>query len=302
MHCTSRSFTKRGLSKHHNVIFSTFHFPLTVMTSHSDDIMDASSILDTSTLKPNTATGRTNLSIHHHLFQDSFEYSESLLDGKHSPQNVAFYSFGLGMTFILGFQLAFSYYLPSALGIYISALSLFHFLEYFSTALWNGRKVKLSSFLLDHSTAYHTANAAGIIECLVEWLLTPELKQFGWWTVLGALMVIIGQTARTLAMATAGASFNHMVQSQREHQQTLITHGIYGWMRHPSYFGFYMWAVGTQIMVANPFSLVAFTIILHRFFSERIIFEEKTLLRFFGKEYADYKRRVGTMMPFIRGC
>jgi protein-S-isoprenylcysteine O-methyltransferase len=73
-------------------------------------------------------------------------------------------------------------------------------------------------------------------------------------------------------------------------------------MRHPSYFGFYMWAVGTQIMVANPFSLVAFTIILHRFFSERIIFEEKTLLRFFGKEYADYKRRVGTMMPFIRGC
>jgi protein-S-isoprenylcysteine O-methyltransferase len=73
-------------------------------------------------------------------------------------------------------------------------------------------------------------------------------------------------------------------------------------MRHPSYFGFYFWALGTQLMLTNPFSFVAFLFILHRFFADRIAIEERALLRFFGQEYYEYMQRVGTMMPFISGC
>ncbi|RKP08635.1 Isoprenylcysteine carboxyl methyltransferase family-domain-containing protein, partial [Thamnocephalis sphaerospora] len=224
----------------------------------------------------------------------------------HSPQNVALYSFALGAVCVLGLQLARYGPLPCALGIYITALALFHYLEYFATALWNGHKVNLDSFLLDHSSAYHLANGAGVVEFLLEWLLTPEWKQPGCCAdrmdaplSIGFLLVIGGQLARTLAMATAGRSFNHFVQDRREAGQQLVTQGIYAWMRHPSYFGFYFWALGTQLMLANPFSFMAFIVVLHRFFSERIVYEERALIRIFGRSYVDYKQLVGIMMPFI---
>ena len=41
-------------------------------------------------------------------------------------------------------------------------------------------------------------------------------------------------------------------------------------MRHPGYSGFLIWAVGTQVMLCNPLSTVAFTWVLWRFFSKRI--------------------------------
>lgn len=40
--------------------------------------------------------------------------------------------------------------------------------------------------------------------------------------------------------------------------------------RHPSYFGFFYWAMGTQIALANPVSTLVFAIVLWRFFNRRI--------------------------------
>jgi protein-S-isoprenylcysteine O-methyltransferase len=36
-------------------------------------------------------------------------------------------------------------------------------------------------------------------------------------------------------------------------------------------------------------------------YQERIYIEEYTLLNFFGTDYADYQKRVGTGIPFISG-
>jgi protein-S-isoprenylcysteine O-methyltransferase len=70
-------------------------------------------------------------------------------------------------------------------------------------------------------------------------------------------------------------------------------------MRHPSYFGFYWWAVGVQFLLLNPICLGLFIYWLQRFFSERIAYEEYTLLRFFGQEWTKYKEKTPTLMPFI---
>lgn len=70
-------------------------------------------------------------------------------------------------------------------------------------------------------------------------------------------------------------------------------------MRHPSYFGFYWWALGIQIMLLNPISFLAFALVLHKFFYGRIRYEEITLRRFFGNEYVAYKQRTRTYIPFI---
>ena len=49
-------------------------------------------------------------------------------------------------------------------------------------------------------------------------------------------------------------------------------------MRHPGYAGWYLWAVGSQILLLNPLCVVAFYIVAYRFFKERIYFEEGTLI------------------------
>ena len=68
--------------------------------------------------------------------------------------------------------------------------------------------------------------------------------------------------------------------------------------RHPSYFGFFIWSVGIEIMCINPICTIAFTVILFNFFKDRIETEEKILIRFFGMEYIKYKKNVGTLIPF----
>ena len=87
------------------------------------------------------------------------------------------------------------------------------------------------------------------------------------------------------------------------------------WFRHPSYAGFFYWALGTQILLQNPITFVIFYLVLYKFFSGRIkcesialvlvaishchLDEEGRLIAFFGQAYVDYKSRVGTKIPFI---
>lgn len=74
---------------------------------------------------------------------------------------------------------------------------------------------------------------------------------------------------------------------------------LYSISRHPSYAGFFYWALGTQIMLGNPVSVCVFTVILWRFFRFRIKDEEVHLTYFFGKSYNDFRTRTPTLIPFI---
>ena len=59
--------------------------------------------------------------------------------------------------------------------------------------------------------------------------------------------------------------------------------------RHPSYAGWFMWSLGSQLILVNPICLLAYAYVSFSFFSERIYCEEFMLLKFFGKEYREYQ-------------
>ena len=79
-----------------------------------------------------------------------------------------------------------------------------------------------------------------------------------------------------------------------------MTSGIYAYFRHPSYFGWSVWAIGTQFILANPISIVAYAFAAHKFFKDRVPFEEAKLLEFFGLDYYEYAKRVPHRLPFIK--
>jgi protein-S-isoprenylcysteine O-methyltransferase len=64
--------------------------------------------------------------------------------------------------------------------------------------------------------------------------------------------VTVGQCFRVCAMWTCGRNFNHLIMEQREPEHTLVTHGVYAWLRHPSYCGWFWWSVGSQLLLCNP--------------------------------------------------
>ncbi|KAF7542978.1 hypothetical protein G7046_g10080 [Stylonectria norvegica] len=113
-------------------------------------------------------------------------------------------------------------------------------------------------------------------------------------------MVLVGQVVRSAAMLQAGASFNHHVQTKKAESHQLVTSGIYGVFRHPSYFGFFYWGLGTQLVLGNVVCFVAYAAVLWLFFSQRIRHEEAKLVDFFQGDYVRYRKEVGTMIPFIR--
>jgi len=74
----------------------------------------------------------------------------------------------------------------------------------------------------------------------------------------------------------------------------------YQYLRHPSYFGFYYWSIGTQLVLGNFISAILFAIASWMFFHRRIPFEEQTLLKLFPEEYPDYRNKTFIGIPFIK--
>ena len=110
----------------------------------------------------------------------------------------------------------------------------------------------------------------------------------------GLVMLLLGQVVRSTAMVQAGSNFNHTVQREKASGHELVTGGIYGWLRHPSYFGFFWWGLGTQVVSGNTLCLVGYAVVLWRFFKDRIQSEFAT--------HASCNFRVGRLTDwFHRG-
>ncbi|SCU88811.1 LANO_0D03136g1_1 [Lachancea nothofagi CBS 11611] len=189
--------------------------------------------------------------------------------------------------------------------LYLLAVAVFHFLEFYITARYNPGKVTSESYLFNNGRAYAYSHMFAMTETLIECILFPNWKSSFYSkthcivSLTGLVLIFFGQYVRTMAMVTAGKSFSHQVKTSQNSDHTLVTNGIYAKIRHPSYFGYFWWALGTQIWLLNPVSFIMFTIVLWKFFNERIRFEEKYLIDFFGKEYIDYSDKVGVGIPFI---
>lgn len=159
---------------------------------------------------------------------------------------------------------------------FIATLSLFHFLEFWTTARYNTRAAQVSSFLFSQNgSAYNIAHTAALLECVLTNVIFPDRK---WASALvtkglilaGVVMLFLGQSVRSIAMVQAGANFNHIVQRRKANEHQLVTSGAYRFLRHPSYFGFFWWGLGTQLVLGNVLCFVGYAFVLWRFFSRRI--------------------------------
>lgn len=213
-------------------------------------------------------------------------YDPSLLpNGSRSLSSIGLQAFwlGFGLAFCLCSTtwLLLNEYAIWRLPAFFAGLSLFHSLEYYTTARFNVPTVRASSFLLfNNGRAYNTAHGLATLEIVVSsFFPTYQSRLVHPITIAAGLaLIFIGQTVRSVAMAQAGTNFNHTPVQTRKEDHVLVTTGLYGYLRHPSYFGFFWWALGTQLLVGNKVCFVGYAIALWLFFYRRII----------GRWFCDY--------------
>lgn len=186
--------------------------------------------------------------------------------------------------------------------VYFIALCFYHLSEFATTARYNAPLVTWESFLLDQSRAYQIAMLASWLEFWIEAAIMPGFKTgmvAKFVMVLGLALVFIGQGFRTGAMVEAGSNFSHLIQVKKTKSHQLVTSGLYKYVRHPSYFGWFWWSIGTQLLMFNPICLVGYAIAAWKFFESRIPYEERKLVEFFPQEYPAYRKRTPIGIPFI---
>lgn len=198
-------------------------------------------------------------------------------NGKRSLAGIGLRAFLLGNAAVFGFffaaQLAYHSSHLWRPFLFLGTLSVFHFLEFYTTAAYNTPDAKISSFLLTNGAHYRIAHSVALFETIVTSLSLP-----GWQSkvhtplaiLAGMIMVLVGQVVRSTAMAQAGTNFNHQVQSKKNDGHELVTRGLYAYFRHPSYFGFFWWGIGTQVMIGNVICTLGYAGVLWYFFMKRI--------------------------------
>jgi protein-S-isoprenylcysteine O-methyltransferase Ste14 len=92
---------------------------------------------------------------------------------------------------------------------------------------------------------------------------------------------------------------NWSISLELREKQTLVTGGLYGYVRHPMYSSFFLFAVAQALLlqnwIAGPIGLLAIAIL----FFLRVPREEEMMIETFGQQYRDYMQRTARIVPWV---
>jgi protein-S-isoprenylcysteine O-methyltransferase Ste14 len=138
---------------------------------------------------------------------------------------------------------------------------------------------------------------------LVAGYLPAYTDRIGFWTIdadavrwLGVVICALGGVMRLWPVFVLGRRFSGLVAIQPDH--TLVTTGIYRIIRHPSYVGLLLTALGWALAFRSGTGLLLVALLIPPLLS-RIRSEERLLETQFGDEYRAYVKRTSRLLPGI---
>jgi protein-S-isoprenylcysteine O-methyltransferase Ste14 len=133
--------------------------------------------------------------------------------------------------------------------------------------------------------------------------LPAYTDRIGFWTIdtdairwLGVAIFAAGGALRLWPVFVLGHRFSGLVAIQSGH--TLVTTGIYRLIRHPSYLGLLLTALGWAFGFRSGVGLLLLALLIPPLLS-RIHAEERLLEMQFGDQYRIYRSRTSRLIPGI---
>ena len=124
---------------------------------------------------------------------------------------------------------------------------------------------------------------------VIRFSVTFPIIRSAWLSYTGLMLIVIGMTVRFIAIRTLGKFFTVDLSIHESHE--LIHHGLYS--------GSLLSFLGFSLSLNNWFSLIIIFIPVLISFLYRIKIEESLLVDQFGKEYKDYIKKTGKLIPLI---
>jgi protein-S-isoprenylcysteine O-methyltransferase Ste14 len=112
----------------------------------------------------------------------------------------------------------------------------------------------------------------------------------------GFLLYSVGGVLRLVPVFVLGRRFSGLVAIQPEHR--LVTKGLYGIIRHPSYLGLFVSVLGWGLAFRSGVGVVIAVMMLVVLLA-RIQAEERLLSETFGAEYDAYRARTWRLVPYV---
>lgn len=113
----------------------------------------------------------------------------------------------------------------------------------------------------------------------------------------GPGLVVGGLALRLSAIRTLGRWFTSVVRVGRD--QPLVRTGVYKLIRHPSYTGALLAALGVACALGSALSAGLVLLVGVPAYLYRIDAEERLLLAMRGEEYASYRNSTWRLIPFV---
>jgi protein-S-isoprenylcysteine O-methyltransferase Ste14 len=133
--------------------------------------------------------------------------------------------------------------------------------------------------------------------------VAPYTDRLGFWTLdgdalrwIGVVLFAVGSTLRIAAVFVLGDRFSGLVAIQPGH--TLVTTGLYGKVRNPSYLGLLIGTCGWALAFRSAVGLLLTALLLPPLIA-RMNSEEKLLRSQFGAEYDAYFAHTSRLIPHI---
>lgn len=126
----------------------------------------------------------------------------------------------------------------------------------------------------------------------------PEATAWGSWSVwVGAAVCLSGTALRVWSMRTLGRYFTHVVRVTPDQQ--VVQTGPYRLIRHPSYTGGALAALGIGISMGNALTALLLGAPFLLGAAVRIRVEEKALAETIGAPYREYMTRTKRLIPYV---
>ena len=113
---------------------------------------------------------------------------------------------------------------------------------------------------------------------------------------LGVLLYTAGGVLRLAPVFVLGRRFSGLVAIQPGHR--LVTSGLYGIIRHPSYLGLFVLTLGWGLAFRSGVGVIIAVLMLFVLLA-RIRAEERLLSETFGAEYDAYRARTWRLLPYV---
>ncbi len=114
---------------------------------------------------------------------------------------------------------------------------------------------------------------------------------------IGIIVFVIGGLIVLLSRKQLGRYGDGTTALKGNH--TLLTQGLYNYIRHPLYAGGMISRIGIGLSLRGYIGAIAFILSYFIVFRKRMDIEEESLVSEFGEEYEEYMKRTKRLFPYL---